>query len=131
MRSSGLGRASHRRLSKRSPGRLASGCARRAAAIAATTSARSLSAWKSTRKKFASWGRKAYCCARSSPPQAQKRRVLAFPVLYRSGAPPSTHLRTPRLPGLAREDGLFEQVLASPDADYVIIDLNAGDERLQ
>jgi len=32
-------------------------------------------------------GSKSNCCARSSPPQAQKRRVLAFPVLYRSGAP--------------------------------------------
>jgi hypothetical protein len=50
-------------------------------------SARSLSASKSMGKKFASWGRKAYCCARSSPLQAQKRRVLACPVLYRSGAP--------------------------------------------
>jgi hypothetical protein len=31
--------------------------------------------------------RKASCCARSSRLQAQKRRVLACPVLYRSGAP--------------------------------------------
>jgi hypothetical protein len=45
------------------------------------------SAKKSTRRKFASWGPKAYCCVHSSPLQAQKRRVLAFPVLYRSGAP--------------------------------------------
>jgi Recombinase zinc beta ribbon domain len=36
---------------------------------------------------LASWGRKANCFARSSPLQAQKRRVLACPVLYRSGAP--------------------------------------------
>jgi hypothetical protein len=36
---------------------------------------------------FASWDRKANCCVRSSPLQAQKRRVLACPVLYRSGAP--------------------------------------------
>ena len=28
-----------------------------------------------------------YCCARSSPLRAQKRRVLACPVLYRAGAP--------------------------------------------
>jgi hypothetical protein len=53
----------------------------------ATTFARSLSASRWTRKKFASWGRKANSCARSSPSQAQKRRVLACPVLYRSGAP--------------------------------------------
>src|SRR5450432_1083499 len=58
-----------------------------AAAIAATTFARSPSVSKSTRKNFASWDRKANCCARSSPLQAQKRRVLACPVLYRSGAP--------------------------------------------
>jgi hypothetical protein len=38
---------------------------------------------KSMRKKFASWARKAYCCARSSPLPARKRRVLAFPVLKR------------------------------------------------
>src|SRR6202011_3746571 len=33
------------------------------------------------------------CCARSSPSQAQKRRGLACPVLYRSGAPEG--IRTP------------------------------------
>src|SRR5882724_13103541 len=59
----------------------------RAAATAAIIFARSPNASKSTRKNFASWGRKANCCARSSPLQAQKRRVLACPVLYRSGAP--------------------------------------------
>jgi hypothetical protein len=32
-------------------------------------------------------GSKAYCCARSWLLQAQKRRLLAFAVLYRSGAP--------------------------------------------
>ena len=36
--------------------------------------------------RVASWARKAYCCVRWSPPRAQKRRVLAFPVLYRNGA---------------------------------------------
>ena len=61
-RSNGSGRASRRRLSKHLPGRPASGCERRASAIAATTSTRSLSASKSARKKFASSGRKAYCC---------------------------------------------------------------------
>ena len=58
-----------------------------AAATAAITFARSPSASKLMRRKFASWDRKAYSCARSSPLQARKRRVLAFPVLYRSGAP--------------------------------------------
>src|SRR4051812_1036248 len=52
----------------------------RAAATAATTCARWLSASRSMRKKFASWARKANYCARSSPPQAQKRRVLECPV---------------------------------------------------
>ena len=46
-----------------------------------------------TRKRFASWGRKACSCARSPPPQAQKRQVLECPVLYRSGAP--EEIRTP------------------------------------
>ena len=36
---------------------------------------------------------KAYCCAPSSPLQAQKRLVLAFLVLYRDGAP--EEIRTP------------------------------------
>src|SRR6266568_3906299 len=48
---------------------------------------------KWTRKKFASWDRKACSCARSLPLQARKRRVLALPVLYRSGAPDK--IRTP------------------------------------
>ncbi len=72
---------------------IASACAPRAAATAAITSAPSRNASKSMRKKFVSWDRKAYCCARSSPLQAPKRRVLAFPVLYRSGAP--EEIRTP------------------------------------
>jgi hypothetical protein len=55
--------------------------------IAATISAPWPSASKWTRKRFASWGRKAHCCARSSPPPAQKRQVLECQVLYRSGAP--------------------------------------------
>jgi hypothetical protein len=49
------------------------------------SSARSPGASKSTRKTFS--GRKANCCTHSSPLQAKKRRVLACPVLYRSGAP--------------------------------------------
>src|SRR5450755_2794066 len=80
------------------PGRPASGCAQRAAAIAAITCARWPSASKSTRKNFASWARKASCCARSSPLQAQKRRVLACPVLYRSGAPGAIRTPTPDFP---------------------------------
>ena len=67
--------------------RRASGCGARAAAAAATTSAHSRNASKWTRKRFASWDRKAYCCTRSSPRHARKRRVLEGPVLYRSGAP--------------------------------------------
>jgi hypothetical protein len=39
--------------------------------------ARSPNASKSTRKNFASSGRKANCCAHSSPLQPQKRQVLA------------------------------------------------------
>jgi DNA invertase Pin-like site-specific DNA recombinase len=45
-----------------------------------TTSARSPSESKSMRKRFASWAPRVYCCARSSPLQAQRRRVLACPV---------------------------------------------------
>jgi hypothetical protein len=43
--------------------------------------------------KFVSWALKANCFARSSLLQARNRRVLACPVLYRSGAPKGT--RTP------------------------------------
>ena len=49
-------------------------------------SARSPSASRWTRNKFASWGRKAHCCVRSSPYPAQNRQVLEYPVLYRSVA---------------------------------------------
>jgi hypothetical protein len=54
---------------------------------AAITFARLPNALKSTSKNVVLWGRKASCCARLSLLQAQKRRVLACPVLYRSGAP--------------------------------------------
>jgi hypothetical protein len=70
-----------------------SGCGTRADATAATIFVRSPSASKLMRKNFAPWGRKANCCAPSSPLQAQKRRFLACPVLYRSGA--SEEIRTP------------------------------------
>jgi hypothetical protein len=61
---------------------------------AAITSARSPNGSKSIRKNCASWGRKACSCARWSLLQAQKRQVLACPVLYRSGAPlSSTYMR--------------------------------------
>jgi hypothetical protein len=56
--------------SERLPGRPASACGLRAAATAAITCAHSPNAWKSTPKNFASWGRKACSCARSSPLQA-------------------------------------------------------------
>ena len=79
VRWSGSGRRSHRPRSKRLPGPPAGACGRSRAAIAATTSTPLPSASKSTRRKFASWARKAYCFARSSPSQAQKRRVLACP----------------------------------------------------
>jgi hypothetical protein len=43
---------------------------------------------------------KAYCCARSSPLKAKKWRVLAFSVLYRSGAPvPRPLIGMPRSAG--------------------------------
>jgi len=67
-----------------------SGCGPIQAATVVITSARSLSVSKSTRKKVASWARKASCCARSSPLPAQERRVLA----KRPGTP---DLRTRRL----------------------------------
>jgi hypothetical protein len=101
VRWNGSVRPSHRRPSRPSPGRPGRVCGPRAAATAAITSARSPSASKSVRKKFASWGRKAYSCVRSSPLRAKKRRVLACPVLYRSGAPegirtPDPQIRRPR-----------------------------------
>ena len=57
--------------------------------------AHSPNALKWTRKKFASWAPRTCCFARSSPLQAQKRRDLALPVLYRSGAPGRMKLGTP------------------------------------
>ena len=63
------------------------------------TFARWPSASRSTRKNFASWAPKASCCARSSPPQAQKRRVLACPVLYRSGVPDGIRTRVTAVKG--------------------------------
>ena len=88
--------------SRRLPERPASGCGPRTAATAVIIFARSPNASKSTPKNFASWGRKANCFARSSPLQAQKRRVLACPVLYRSGAlgeirTPDPRIRSPML----------------------------------
>jgi Recombinase zinc beta ribbon domain len=70
MRSNAQARPSHRKPSRRSPGTLAGGCGPSPAAIAATTSARAPSASKSTRKKFASWGRKANYCVHWSPLRA-------------------------------------------------------------
>ena len=58
----------------------------------AITFAQSPSASRSTRKSFASWDRMANCCARSSPLQAQKWRVVTCQVLYRNGAPRSTKM---------------------------------------
>ncbi len=45
------------------------------------------------------WGRKACSCARSPPLQARKRRVLACPVLYRSGAPDGNRTRVSAVKG--------------------------------
>jgi hypothetical protein len=44
-------------------------------------------------------GSKAYSCAPSSPPRARKRRVLALPVLYRSGAPYGNRTRVSAVKG--------------------------------
>jgi site-specific DNA recombinase len=71
----------------------ASACGPRTEATAAITSARSPNGSKSIRKNCASRDRKAYSCGRSSLLEAQKRQVLACPVLYRSGAP--EEIRTP------------------------------------
>jgi site-specific DNA recombinase len=87
MRLNGPARPSRHRPLRRLPGPPASGCGPRTEVTAVTTSARSPNGPKSIRMNCASWGRKARSCARSSPLQAQKRRVLACPVLYRSGAP--------------------------------------------
>jgi Resolvase, N terminal domain len=82
------------------PGQPASACGPMAAAIAAITFARSLNGSKSIRKNCASWDRKAHSCARSSPLKAQKRLVLACPVLYRSGAPGTIRTSDPQIRSL-------------------------------
>ncbi len=51
------------------------------------TCGRSPNGSKSIRKGCTSWDRRARLCAHPSPLQAQKRRVLACPILYRFGAP--------------------------------------------
>ncbi len=86
-------RPSRHRPSRPLPGQPASGFVPTAAATAATISVHSPNASKSIRKNCASWDRKAHFFARSSPLQAQKRQVLACPVLYRSGA--LGEIRTP------------------------------------
>jgi hypothetical protein len=48
-----------------------------------------------------------------------------------AGAPLSTHLRTPGGAVLAGDDGLFEQILVSFDADIFVIDLDDSDQGLQ
>ncbi len=80
--------------------RPASACGLTAAATAAITSARSPNGSKSIRKNCASWDRKAYFCARSSLHRAQKRLVLACPVLYRSGAPGTIRTSDPQIRSL-------------------------------
>ena len=46
-----------------------------------------------------------------------------------SGAPPSTHLRTPSLTALGGQNGLFEQVLASLNPDLPIVELDDINDR--
>ena len=48
-----------------------------------------------------------------------------------SGAPPSTHLRTPAWPILVCKNGLLKKVLASLYTDMVVIDFNDIDESLK
>src|SRR5215831_6959156 len=47
--------------------------------------------------------RKACCCARSSPLQSQKRRLLVCPVLYRNGAPEEIRTPDPQIRRLVTE----------------------------
>ena len=56
-------------------------------------------------------------------------RIWGSGVRISPGAPPSTRLRTPRLGVLARENGLFEQLLVAFDTDLVIIDFDHVDKR--
>jgi hypothetical protein len=60
------------------------------------------------RKKFASWAPKAYFCARSSPHQAQKRRVLfhCMPQSLANGGPGlGTCMGPAKTAALVREAG--------------------------
>ena len=45
------------------------------------------------------------------------------------GAPPSTRLRTPRLGVLARENGLFEQLLVAFDTNLMVVNFDHIDKR--
>ncbi len=105
------GPTTRHRPSRRLPGQPASACGPMAAATAAIISARSPNASKSIRKNCASWDRKACSCARWSPLKAQKRRVLACPALYRSGAP--DEIRTHDL--CLRRAALYPAELRVPD----------------
>jgi site-specific DNA recombinase len=105
---SGWAEHPHPRRSKPSPARPAGGCEPSRAATAAITCARWPSGWKWTRKKFVSWGRKAYSCAPSSPHRAQNRQVLECPVLYRNGAPEEIRTPDPQIRSLGRAIGIIE-----------------------
>ncbi len=69
------------------PGTPESGCVTPKRAIAATIRARSHNGSRLTSGESASSATRARSSARSSAPHAGNRRELAFPVLFRSGAP--------------------------------------------
>src|SRR6516162_3211248 len=58
-------------------------------------------------------------------------RIWGSGVRISSGAPFSTHLRTPSFPVLAREDRLLKEVLASLDPDLSVVHFDAVDEGMQ
>lgn len=86
--------------SKPSSPRPVNACGPNRAATGATTSVHWPSASRWTRKKFASWGQKACSCARWLLRPAQKRQVLEYPVLYRSGAPGTIRTSDPQIRSL-------------------------------
>jgi hypothetical protein len=56
--------------------------------------------------------------------QCTRLRIWGSGVRNSSGAPLSTRLRTPRLPALTCEEGLFEQLFVPLNTDLVIINFD-------
>jgi hypothetical protein len=97
-RADAAGRASRRRPSKRLPSRPASGCGPRAADIAATTSALAQRV-EVDAKEVRIIGSKSVLLRTLVAAASAKAAGLAFPVLYRSGAPYGNRTRVSAVKG--------------------------------